>query len=142
MLTDKARMAALAGASAAGMTEVDSGSVDAQRTEGVLFMATLGAISANGVAQLNIQESSTGTGGWAAIPGATATFTDSGAGTAGPIVVAVDVFKPQQRYLRAQLLRTVANTVLDGIVSMSYGLGKPPAIQDSTVTLTKVAPVS
>jgi hypothetical protein len=61
-----------------------------------------------------------------------ASFT-AGASTADSKVLALDVFKPRERYLRAVLERGTANAVVDGIIALQYCAKDKPTTQDATV---------
>jgi hypothetical protein len=126
---------------AAGVTLVTGTHVDLSAGyDGVLFLFALGTLTAGQVTSFKAQGGSlandsdmadlAGTAGGAALVVAD---TDSNK------LFALDIYAPQQRYVRPLILRATANAVVDGIFAllyqgakMGYGLANSPAL-DATV---------
>jgi 3-oxoacyl-(acyl-carrier-protein) synthase len=117
----------------AGTTDQNGDSVDMQNFEGVMFVASIGALTASQVTNLTAQGSSD--------DGSADSFADLlGTGTAamadsdGDQVIVLDIYKPVERYIRPVLLRHTANAVIDGIVAIQYG----PRVKPTTHCTTTV----
>ncbi len=144
-LLSNVKMILVSAGAVAAQTEVDSDILDMLGFDGVLFVAILGTVTASSVLTLVAQQYTAATGGsMVTITGATATHTDAGAGADSSKCLIVDVFRPQQRYVRAAFTRTAANAVLQGILAIQYMAGKKPTVQDVTTILasTQVAPAA
>lgn len=127
--------------SAAGQTEVDSSILDMSGYDGVMFVASLAAVTDACVLTLTPQDNATNaTGGMAAITGITApTFTAS---TSSNTMLVVDVYRPQLRYVRAALTRTAQNAAVNCIVAIQYKATKKPTTQGATVLASAYGPAS
>ncbi len=114
----------------AGTSDItDGASVDMQGWDGAMFIAQLGALSANQVTNLQILGADADTG-HAALSGAvTANAAD---GDSDKLLI-VDVVKPIHRYLKPLLNRATGNAVLDGIICVRYRGSKAPVTQGATV---------
>lgn len=121
----------------AGTTAQNSSVIDMQGFEGVIFILTVGTLTATQVTSLKAQQ------------GQAANLSDA-ADLAGSLVgpfadgdsnkaLILDVFKPQERYVRAVVNRATANAVIDGVIAIQYQAGKRPTTHDaSTVVASKV----
>ena len=73
--------------------------------------------------------------------GATGAYTAAGTETLNTFIV--DVFRPQQRYVRAELTRTAANAVVNGILAIRYKGNKAPFAIDATcLASTFISPLA
>lgn len=119
----------------AGTTAVDSNILDMAGFDGVMFVALLGTVTSGSVLTLVTQQNTANsTSGMATITGASAGVTDT-AGEKSNGALIVDVYRPLQRYVRAELTRTTANAVVDGILAIQYAAGHKPTTQDVTTIL-------
>jgi hypothetical protein len=131
-------------ATAAGTTVLNGpNSFDMQGYDGVVFVAALGTLTASQVTFLGAQGSADGTTwgavGTAALPtnlivdalGAQAKTAAMADADSNKLLV-LDVFRPQQRYIRAVLYRGTANAVVDGVIAIRYEAKKLPSVQDAT----------
>lgn len=125
---------------AAGVTLVTGTHVDMSAYDGVLFLFALGALTAGQATSFKAQ------GGSAANDSDQADLAGTAGG--GGLVVAdgdsnrlfaLDIYAPQQRYVRPLILRATQNAVVDGIFALQYqgaklgyGLAQAPAL-DATV---------
>ncbi len=114
---------------AAGTTELEGAAIDMSGFDEVTFLAVLGSVSSGGTDVLKAQESADGSTGWADITGATSgTQTDK-----SNKILAVSVYRPRKRYVRAVLTPAVANTVVGGVVAFQTQGRKEPVTQPSSV---------
>lgn len=128
MLKDCAIDRVSAGA-AAGTTDVtDASSVDMAGWDGVLFIASLGTLTATQVTALKAY-GSTDDSTFVELEATTAAAAD----TDSDLALVLDVVKPTYRYLRATLDRGTANAVLDGIIAIRYRGSKSPVTQGATI---------
>lgn len=142
-LLKNAELAVVEAAAGAAQTALESDIVDMAEYEGVVFVALTGDVTDGSVLGLNVEHGDESGGGDMADTTATATFT-AGATSADSKILAVDVYRPTKRYVRAVLTRTTANAVIGGIIAIKYGPRKAPVTQDATVIDSEivVSPVS
>lgn len=118
-------------ATAAGTSVITpSTGVDMQGFDGVLFIASLGTLTAGQVTSLGAGDSLTN-GSFVAISGiVTGNMAD---GDSNKCLV-LDVYRPQKRFITPILNRATQNAVIDGVVAIQYAGKKGPTVQDSTVS--------
>ena len=122
----------IANATAAGVTAINCTSVDMQDFEGVQATCSMGTLTAGQVTSLKAQ-SSTDNSTWADITGAvTANAAD---GDSNKMLI-LDLYRPQQRYVRFVVNRATQNAVIDAVVAYQYGPKKAAVTQDATTTST------
>lgn len=126
---------------AAGTSDQNSSVVDMSGFDGVLFIALFGTLTASQVTSIKAQQ------------GAASNLSDAAdlAGSAvGPLadtdgnkILALDVHKPEERYVRCVVDRGTANAVIDGIIAIQYCGRKAPLSQDSSVASieTLISPI-
>ena len=105
-------------------TAVDSDSVDMAGFDGVIFVgriATSDAANFANVAQSTDDSSFADLLGTKVVPGDDA---DS---------FCIDVYKPLERYLRCEVDRGGANTIVGDIYAIQYGAHKAPTTQGATI---------
>lgn len=117
-------------ATAAGTTVITGASVDMSGFDGCLIIACLGTISATAVTTLSALQSPDNAT-WAALPtpAITASMTPT---TDNNKCLILDVYRPQQRYLQANLNRATGNAVIDSVVYLQYAYKKAPTVHDAT----------
>jgi hypothetical protein len=127
------------GATAGTSDVTDASSVDMAGYDGAMFIAQLGALSANQVTSLQIQGANADTGHADLVGAISANAADGD----GDNLLIVDVVKPLQRYLKPMLNRATGNAVLDGIVCVRYKGSKVPVTQGASVAsaVTAVSPI-
>lgn len=131
-LLNDVKVTVVEAAAVAATTALDSDILDMSGYEGVLFLAMLGDVSDTSVLTLAAQQNTANsTSGMATLSG-TATFT-AGATDADSKVLALDVYRPRERYVRAYLTRTAANAVVGGVIAIQYGAGKRPVTPHASV---------
>ena len=102
-----------AGATSAG-TEVISSVVDMAGYEGVLFFATIATANAGNYMKAQ-QDTAVGMGSAADIAGSKVVAAANGS------VVWLDIYKPTERFVTANIIRAGANTVTGDIYAIQYG---------------------
>ena len=127
-------------ATAAGATDVNGTGVDMQAgggADGVMFIASIGTLTATQVTQMKAQVSSDDdvADTYADLKNSQ---TDAMADGDSNKVIVLDVFQPPERYVRPVLERATANAVIDGIVAIRYRLSKVATSHGTTVQTSKV----
>lgn len=119
-----------AAVSAANNTDNDSAIVDTQGYDGVLFLTTITDSVSTGVATMTIEQNSANSGsGMAALSGAVATKTSGGNDDINGQMLAVDVYRPRERYLRANRTSATANIAYGECIAILYKGNKMPIAQ-------------
>ena len=116
---------------AAGTTTQNGAIVDMSGYDGIMFIAAFGALTATQVTSLKAQQGTLVGGG---------DMADLAGTNVGPLADAdsnkclvLDVYRPQERYVRPVVVRGTANAVIDGVLAVQYaGMVKPTA-HDVTV---------
>ena len=120
---------------AAGTAAIDSTGVDMQDYDGVIFLALLNTVVAGAQIDLGAQESADNATWGATIAAAqTATITDAG-GASSNKYLAVDVYRPAKRYVRAELRRQTQNVTVDGILAIQYRSRVKPVLDNSLASV-------
>ena len=117
-------------AAAAGVTNVIGSSVDMFDFDAVAFVASIGTLTAGQVTNLKAQ-GSTDNSTWNDIAGA---VTPNMADGDSNKMLLLEVYRPQQRYVRCVVQRGTSNAVVDGVVAVQTGFKKPPVTQDAATT--------
>lgn len=103
---------------AAATTDVTGTAIDTQGYDGVLFVAHLGTITSGAVTSLKAQQSSDDgdADAYADLAGSGTTIPDS----ASDKLAILDVYRPQERYVKPILDRGTQNAVLNGMIAILY----------------------
>lgn len=122
-LLSNVTLAYLAGAVVAGAAiNDDSTIIDMAGYEGVIFITTIEDSVDTGVASLIVEQNAVNSGtGMAALSGAVATLTSGAADDLNGKVLAVDVYRPKERYLRVNRTSAVANIAFGSVTAIRYG---------------------
>lgn len=116
-------------AGVAGTTDINGSVVDMANFRGVLHILTMGAITVNAVTSAKLQQ------------GAAANLSDAADLTGTAVTIAdddddgvfyLDLFEPEERYVRIVVDRGTANAVVTSCVALKYG----PRVKPVTQTLT------
>ena len=127
---NKVKITRVINGTAAGTTPVNSSVIDMQGFEGVMFIASFGAITATAVTGIKIQQGNASDGSDAIdLTGTALAILD----TASNKVLVSEIYKPEKRYLRVVITRGTANAVVDGVVAQQFGARIAPPIHDSSV---------
>lgn len=120
--------------SAGSSIDDDSAIVDTQGFDGVIFLTTITDSVATGVATLTIEQNTANSGsGMAALSGAVATATSATNDDLNNKILAVDVYRPRERYLRANRASATANIAYGEVIAILYKGIKMPITQGSDV---------
>ena len=117
-------------ATVAGTTVITGASVDMLGFDGCIMIAALGVISASAVTTLSVLQS-TDNSTWGALPtpAITAAMVPT---TDNNKLLILDVHRPQNRYLQANLNRATGNAVIDSVIYIQYSAKKKPTVHDAT----------
>lgn len=117
-------------AQAAGTSTVNGAVVDMQGWDGVLFVALVGAIVSGAVTSLKAQQGAASDASDAAdLAGTAVAIPDTG----DDKVAVLDIYRPQERYVRPVVVRGTQNATVDGVIAIRYKGRKAPSALDATV---------
>lgn len=133
MFSENIKIVRVANAAAAGQTAVDSACVDMANFDGVVFLGLLGAITTGAVVSMKAQACSD-------VGGSNPTDL---AGTAVAIaddqdnkIARLEIYRPQQQFVRATISRATQNAVVDAIIAILFKGRVAPVVQDATLIAT------
>ena len=138
MLTNNCKITPVLGYFAAGTTKRTSTIIDMDGFDGVVFVAVLGTTIEAGTVDVFVeQNTANATSGMARL--ATTTAYTVPATPAALTSIAVDVLKPRERYLQANITPASQNAVICGMVAIQYKAHNCPITDPSTmVKLTRL----
>lgn len=120
----------LLGYFAAGQVAKNSDIIDMQGYDGVLFIAGFGTIVENGTILVAVEQNiANSAGGMAALAGTTAHTVTAANAALTQSAIAVDVYRPRERYLRCVVTPAAQDAVLLGVVAIRYKTRKAPVSQ-------------
>jgi len=143
-LLKEAKISVVMNPVAAGTTEQKSSVIDMAGYDSVMFILSLGTVTAGCVETLTIYgntASSTSSPAPTAITNAVATYTDVAAESSNTLLI-VDVLNVNpdtQRYVFADFTRTTANAVINGVYAIRYNSKSVPQTLDATVIAAALA---
>ncbi|MCH8830968.1 MAG: hypothetical protein IID45_15455 [Planctomycetes bacterium] len=116
---------------AAGVTTINSASVDMQGFDAVQFIVLFGAIVATGTNKVKAQQSGDdgSADAWADLKGTGIDLADDD----DDKIVVLDISKPLERHVRCTVVRGVADTTIDGIIAILYKANVEPITDDASV---------
>jgi hypothetical protein len=118
-------------ATAAGTTAINGTHVDMQGFDGVVFVCLMGTLTATQVTALKAQGGALANDSdMADLVGAA---TPAAADADSNKLLILDVYRPQQRYVRPVVTRGTANAVIDGVLAFRYQGEKVPIAIDATL---------
>jgi hypothetical protein len=119
-----------AAVSAGSSIDNDSAIVDTAGFDGVIFLSTITDSVDTGVATLTVeQNTANSTSGMAALAGAVATATSGANDDLNGKLLAVDVYRPRERYVRANRTSATANIAYGECLAILYSGIKVPVAQ-------------
>lgn len=131
-LTKNVKVTRVMSAVAAGTTDQNSSEVDMKGFEGVMFIAAFGTIDPTAVTSVKAQQDTvTGMAGAADLEGSSISV----AADDDDLVVVLDIYRPQERFVRCVIDRGTANAVIDGVIAIQYGPRKKPTTHDATTVV-------
>lgn len=134
-LLNEIKITRVMNAVAAGTTDQNSSEVDMQGWDGVMFIAAFGALTATQVTQIKAQQDVvTGMAGAADLAG---TLVGPLADGDGNKCLVLDVYRPQERFVRCVVDRGTANAVIDGVIAIQYRGRLQPTTQPASVAFSE-----
>ena len=131
-LSRNVKLTTIQAAVAAGSTDVETSEVDTSGYEGVLLLGMVTPASSQSTCKLSAQSAASTTATFVTIEGSSAEY------AAGPTsrinILASDVYKPVDRYVRAYVTRGTSNTAIEGVAAILYGPKKAPVTSTSSDT--------
>lgn len=124
----------------AGITNQNGSVIDMSGFEGIMFTAAFGALTATAVTGIKVQQGALADGSdMADLAGSALAIADTGSNQ----LLATDVYRPQERYVRLVVTRGIANAVIDGVTAVQYSPRVSPTTQDTTVAASEqlISPV-
>lgn len=119
---------------AAGTTDLTSAAIDTAGYQGARIIIGFGAITANAVTSVKAQQCDTEGGDYADLAGSAITVADDDDNQ----IVVIDIFRPQERYLKTIIDRGTQNAVVDFMIVELYNPRViPAATSDATVVATE-----
>jgi len=121
-----------------GQGDPDSSRVDMSGFDGVMFICELGTIDGGGTVTMVAKQAATDIVG-DALSGASVAAADDDDNK----LLAIDIFRPTDRYLGVSLTRAVANSVIGGVTALQYhARTKPTTHTSASMAAAAVALVS
>ncbi|MCB0072534.1 MAG: hypothetical protein KDE20_13790 [Caldilineaceae bacterium] len=114
---------------AADDTDSDGAALDMQDYDGAFFVVPIEDSVATGVATLTAKQCDTSGGIYAALSGAVATATSATNDDLNTKLLIVDVYRPQERYLKANVKSVTANIAFGTLYQFAYKGRKSPVAQ-------------
>jgi len=126
-------------AGAAGTTDIEGTVIDMAGFESVFTKVRMGAITANAVTSIKMQQGDESDGSdMADLTGTKIDIADDDDGE----IFGIDLVKPEKRYVRLYVDRATANAVVADADYTRYQPGKAPITQGAGVTIeTHVSPI-
>lgn len=119
---------------AAGTSVQNGTAIDMQGWDGVLFICHFGAITSTGVQGLKAQQGAASNGSDGVdLEGSLVSVTDAQSNT----LAVLDVYRPQDRYVRPVVNRATANAVINGVIAIRYKGRKAPITLSASVAASK-----
>lgn len=116
-------------AGVAATTDITSDAVDCSNCDGVVFIVSFGTITSGAVTSIKVQQCDTSGGSYADLTGTAQTVAD----THDNKTFLVDVFRPQEQFLKLVVDRGTQNAVVGSIIAIKYNAGQRPVTQGSTI---------
>ncbi len=119
-----------AAVAAASNTDDDSTAVDTAGYDGILFVCAITDSANTGVATMTAEQGAVSAGtDAAALSGAVATATSAADDDLNTKLLAVDVYKPRERYVRVNRISATANIAYGAVIAILYQGSKAPVAQ-------------
>ena len=129
-LTTAGKVTRVMNAVAAGTTDQNSSSVDMKSFDSVTFYVSFGTIVAAAVTSVKAQTSSDDST-FNDLKGTSITVAD----TNDNDVVALEIVRPLERYIRCTVDRGTQNATIDGIIAVQTRADKEPVTHDSSTVV-------
>lgn len=117
---------------AAGTSDQNSSVIDMQNFDSVTFIAAFGTITAGAVTSIKVQQGAdSGLSDAADLEGTAISVADDDDNQ----IVAVEVVRPRERYVRLVIDRGTQNAVIDGVIAIQTGPRVLPVTHDATTVV-------
>jgi hypothetical protein len=127
---DKVSIGITAAAGVAGTTDIEGATIDMSGYEGVLMIFTFGVITGSAVTSIKAQQdTASGMGTAADLEGTGQTIAD----TDDEKIFYIDLYKPEERYVRGYVDRATQNAVVT-MSYIQYGASKMPVTHGTNVS--------
>jgi hypothetical protein len=137
-LSLQARYTRVSPSAAAATTAINGSILDMAGFDSVLFIALLGDVTDTSALALTAQTNSVNSGTGMRTLAGSAAFT-AGATNADNNMLALEVHKPRERFIRPVLARATANAVVDGIIAVQFNAKDvPPGQSAGVLALTRL----
>jgi hypothetical protein len=124
---------------AAGVTKRTSDIVDMAGYDGVLFIAELGTLIQNGTLDVFVEQNTANSAaGMARLATTTVHTVTAGNAALAKSAIAVDVYRPQERYLQCNIEPAAQNAVILGITAIRYRGKSGPITQTGLIKSTSL----
>lgn len=131
-LAKEVKVTRVMNAVAAGTSDQNSAVVDMTGFDGVMFLAAFGTITSGAVTSIKGQQGAASDASDAAdLEGTAVTVADDDDNQ----VAGLDIYRPQERYVRLVVDRGTQNAVIDGVVAIQYKGRKFPTTHDTTTVV-------
>lgn len=133
-ITQDCKLIRHSNAVAAGATAITpSAGIDTAGFDAVTFIAMFGAIVTSAVTSVKVQQSDDDgvSDGYSDLEGSSVSVADDDDNQ----IVAVEIIRPQKRYLKMIVSRATANATLDGIVAILHSGNVSPTTHDATTVV-------
>ena len=127
-LTDEIKITRVHDTLADGQTDVDGDAVDMAGFDGVTFVGLTGAITTTGTVTLAAEQSTEAADNFVALADVTA---QAAAAADSNKVLVLDVYRPNERYVRPTITRATADSVYGGTIAIQYRSRSCPTTHDS-----------
>ena len=115
----------------AGTSDINGATLDMSGYEGVLITVTFGVITGSAVTTIKAQQdSASGMGTAADLEGTEQTVAD----TDDEKTFFIDLYRPQERYVRVVVPRATQNAVVASATYLQYGAAKAPITHGTNVS--------
>lgn len=119
----------------AGTTSQNGSVSDMQGYDGIMYVVAFGAITATGVQGLKAQQGAqSNLSDGADLEGSLVSVADTGSNKCAVL----DIYRPQERYLRPVVTRGTANAVIDSVIAIKYNSKSKPTVQAAAVAASKL----
>ncbi|GAI70511.1 unnamed protein product [marine sediment metagenome] len=120
---------------AAGQTVQPTSIIDMKEFDGIVFLALFGSITTGALTSMKAQQGKEDDMSDAAdLEGSEIDIADD----KGDQALILDIFRPQERYLKAIISRDTQDAIIDGVIAIQYGADYMPTVHDvATIAGTK-----
>lgn len=131
-LSKEVKVTRVLNAVAAGVSDQNGSVIDMANFDGVVFIAGFGTITSGAATSIKVQQGKLANGSdMADLEGTGLAIADDD----DDKLAALDVYRPQERYVRLVVVRGTQNAVIDGVIALQYKGRKAPVTHDATTVV-------